>query len=140
VVSRADIDGAIAFIRDHAGPFDDGLLRVADALERVFAGEDANKALGLVAPEGCPQDIRTHMRRARDVWPYLLEGMSLQAAVGELGKKGKADRLSLEAYRHSLHTCRKQLLAETLSRHIDGELTARQRETLERMLVAAASK
>jgi hypothetical protein len=100
-------------------------LRVADALERILRGEDANKALGLVAPEGAAPNIATHMRRAKALWPHILGGCSLEEAIDKLkeDKDARADDVSFDSYRNSLRLCQKQLMSDTFSDWIDDTLT-----------------
>jgi hypothetical protein len=160
-VSREDIESCIHFIREEVEVLRqqnpnlervvvDGVaipvphpwerpLRVADALERILKGEDADKALGLTAPEGTPPDMATHDRRARALWPYMLEGHAVDNAFARYAgdKHTRPDKVSIRSYQSSVSMVRDRLMVETLNDHIDGKkkLPKKQRRALARMMM-----
>jgi hypothetical protein len=161
MVSREDIESCVAFIREEvealrqqnprleraevifigAVPVPhpwERPLRVADALERILKGEDADKALGLTAREGAQPAMATHDRRARALWSYMLEGHAVDNAFARyaVDEHTRPDEVSIRSYQSSVSMVRGRLMAETLNAHIDGEkkLSKKQRRALARMI------
>jgi hypothetical protein len=107
-------------------------------LERILAGEDADKALGLTAPEGAAPDMATHERRARALWPYMLEGYSVDNAFGRHAgdEHTSPDDVTIRSYQNSVSMVRGKLMVESMNAHVDGKkkLTKKQRRALARMI------
>jgi hypothetical protein len=82
-----------------------------------------------------PREDAKHLARARAVFPYIVQGLSMPEALRGLQAQGVAVDGDVSTYQRSFDKCANQVIAECLDLSIDGGLTEKQRLYLNELLI-----